>query len=131
MTLAAVDLHIVHRARRIGDQPPGNLHVVPVRLVRLVVVLRDIDKGVELRMIEGPAVHGIAEIPMVPHFGDLDAHARPAGPVPHEPRPVAAPRLGGVALVADAVQHVPVRQRDGKQLIDECLLVGQHLWDVI
>ena len=126
----AVGLHRVEGTGTRGEVLPHPLEVVPVGLALLVVVLRDVDEGVPIGMIEGASMLRALQIVVVPHLGHVGGHAGTGRAGADEVGPVGPPRLVTRGLVVDAVEHVRLRQRAGEHGVGEALLHGQQRRDV-
>ena len=91
-----------------------------------VIVLGDLDKGVELRVIQGVLVQGVREVPGVPHLRRLDLHTGFRSLFADVLRPVGSPGGAAVGLVVHAVEDVIVAQADREHPVHQRPLVGEH-----
>ena len=108
--VSTVRLDGVDRARRSRQMLAHPGGVRPVLLAFVVVVLRDVNEIVELRMVERAAVFFGFDVPLVPHLGNGDSDAGLAGALLDVLGPVASP--GGLAacLVVHAIENVAVAE---------------------
>src|SRR5690606_34394295 len=72
--IISIHLHVVYRTYRVYLFQPFDLlyTIVPVGVRRLMVVLRYVHKGKNIRIVKGFGMKGMAEIVGVPHFRGID-----------------------------------------------------------
>ena len=123
---SSIDLDDVHGAGVGGETAADGLEIIPVDLAFLVVVLGDVDEGVEFGVVEGAEVHGVVEVPGVPHFGGVDFAFEFGGAFLDEAGPMGAPFGGFVGFVIHAVEDVGVGEGFGEEFVNEGFLVFEE-----
>ena len=126
MRLSAVDLGRIDRSGLRGDVLPHPLGAIPIGLLALPAILRDVDERILLRVVEGGAMRLPPHIPLVPHFRGFNGLARLLRLLLDIVVPIGTPRWVAASLVVHAVEHVVVSEGMLEDLIDEGLLIGQH-----
>ena len=124
--LGTVDLGRIDRPRLGGDVLPHPLRAIPIGLLALPAILRDVDERILLRVVEGGAMGLPAHVPLVPHFSGFNGLARLLRPLLDIVVPIGTPLRIAAGLVVHAVEHVVVGEGMLEDLIDEGLLVRQH-----
>ena len=127
-SFATVDLHVVHGPRAaVGEQVfPVPDQPLVVRFSLLPVVLGHLGERKDVRVRIRHRVLGLAQVPRVPHLGDMHLFPAFCRLVPDETAPPERPFRRSERLVVDAIENIGEFERNVEHLGDKRLLVRQQ-----